>query len=417
MKILFRTLLLWLLTFKIAASQDMDYARRVIDSLCSPGMHGRGYVHKGDRIAARFIRNEFISLGLKPLGKNYFQSFSLSVNTFPKRMSLSISGKGLIPGRDFLIDPASGKARGRYRLYNVTSTSLRGTREMLKNTFLLVDKKEASTRDEINAMELWTTKPAGARGVIMIEDNKLNWSVSRKRLKHPVFRVLRQALPPEASQVEVKADVRYRKKYRTQNIIGYVPGTLYSDTFIIFTAHYDHLGRMGAETLFPGANDNASGISMLLNLARYYARNPLPYSVAFIAFAAEEAGLLGSEYFVKKPLIPLKQIKFLLNMDIVGTGEEGLMVVNGQVFTDHFNLLEDINKKKNYVVSLQKRGKARNSDHYWFTERGVKSFFIYTLGGVSHYHDINDRPETLPLTDYADIFRLIVEFIDRLKEI
>ncbi len=417
MKIFFRTFLLSVLSFKTATSQDLEYARRVIDSLCSPAMHGRGYVHKGDRIAARFIRNEFISLGLKPPGKDYFQSFSLSVNSFPGRMSLSFNGKDLIPGRDFLIDPASGKARGKYRLYYVTSTAIHGTRGMLKNKFLLVDKKEASTRDEVNAMELWMTAPAGAKGVIMIEDNKLSWSVSRKKLKHPVFRVLRQALPAEASEVKVRADVRYRKKYRTQNIIGYVPGTLYPDTFIVFTAHYDHLGRMGAETLFPGANDNASGVSLLLNLARYYAQNPSVYSMAFIAFAAEEAGLLGSEYFVKKPLIPLKQIKFLLNMDIVGTGEEGLMVVNGQVFKEHFNLLDEINKKNNYVVSLQKRGKARNSDHYWFTEREVKSFFIYTLGGVSHYHDINDRAETLPLTDYEDIFRLIVEFIDRLKEI
>ncbi len=329
-------------------------------------------------------------------------------------MWLKVDGKILLPGTDYLIDPASRRIKGRYKLYRVASTSIRGTKDMLKNRFLLVDKSEAGTKDEQGAMDLWITKPAGAKGVIMIEDNKLVWSVSRKQMKHPVFKVLRKSLPDHPSEIEVKVDACFRKNYRTQNVIGYVPGTLYPDSFIVFTAHYDHLGRMGRESIFPGANDNASGIAMLLNLAMHYSKNPLPYSVAFIAFAGEEAGLLGSEYFVKNPLIPLKQIKFLLNMDLLGTGDDGLMVVNGEVFQEHFQLMDSINKEKSYVASLQKRGKARNSDHYWFTERGVPAFFIYTLGGVSYYHDILDRPQTLPLTDYADVFKLIVDFTAKL---
>lgn len=397
-----------------ASSQNINYARIVIDTLCSPSMHGRGYVSKGDGAAARYIRNEYLKHGLKPLGKHYFQPFKFSVNTFPKKMMLKVNGNMLLPGTDYLIDPASKGIRGRYKLYRVASTSIRGTKDMLKNRFLLVDKSETGTKDEQGAMDLWITKPAGAKGVIMIEDNKLVWSVSRKQMKHPVFKVLRKSLPDNPSEVEVKADACFRKNYRTQNVIGFVPGTQYPDSFIVFTAHYDHLGRMGKESIFPGANDNASGVSMLLNLANYYSENPLAYSVVFIAFAGEEAGLLGSEFFVKNPLIPLKKIKFLINMDLLGTGDDGLMVVNGEVFKEHFQLLESVNQEKKYVVSIQKRGKARNSDHYWFTERGVPAFFIYTLGGVSYYHDVLDRPQTLPLTDYEDVFRLIVDFTAKL---
>lgn len=397
-----------------ASSQNINYARIVIDTLCSPSMHGRGYVSKGDGAAARYIRNEYLKHGLKPLGKHYFQPFKFSVNTFPKKMMLKVNGNMLLPGTDYLIDPASKRIRGRYKLYRVASTSIRGTKDMLKNRFLLVDKSETGTKDEQGAMDLWITKPAGAKGVIMIEDNKLVWSVSRKQMKHPVFKVLRKSLPDNPSEVEVKADACFRKNYRTQNVIGFVPGTQYPDSFIVFTAHYDHLGRMGKESIFPGANDNASGVSMLLNLANYYSENPLAYSVVFIAFAGEEAGLLGSEFFVKNPLIPLKKIKFLINMDLLGTGDDGLMVVNGEVFKEHFQLLESVNQEKKYVVSIQKRGKARNSDHYWFTERGVPAFFIYTLGGVSYYHDVLDRPQTLPLTDYEDVFRLIVDFTAKL---
>lgn len=395
-------------------SQDINYARSVIDTLCSPAMHGRGYVKHGDRIAARYISSEFAKHGLKPFGKNYFQHFRFSVNTFPGKMMLKVNGQLLKPGTDYLIDPSSHRIKGKYKLYRVASTSIRGTKDLLKNRFLLVDKSEAVTKDEQGAMDLWITKPAGAKGVMMIEDNKLVWSVSRKQLKHPVFRILRKSLPENPAEIEVKAEACFKKKYRTQNVIGFLPGTQYPDSFIVFTAHYDHLGRMGKEIMFPGANDNASGVAMMLNLLAHYSKNPLSYSVAFIAFAGEEAGLLGSEYFVKNPLIPLKQIKFLLNMDLLGTGDDGLMVVNGEIFKEHFQILESLNKEKNYVVSLQKRGKARNSDHYWFTERGVPAFFIYTLGGISYYHDILDRPETLPLTDFEDVFRLIVDFTARL---
>ncbi|WP_448636180.1 M28 family peptidase [Pedobacter panaciterrae] len=79
---------------------------------------------------------------------------------------------------------------------------------------------------------------------------------------------------------------------------------------MVITAHYDHLGGMGNKTYFPGANDNASGISFLLSLAKYYAANPQPYTMAFICFAGEEAGLLGSKYFTEYPLLALQKSGF-----------------------------------------------------------------------------------------------------------
>ena len=87
---------------------------------------------------------------------------------------------------------------------------------------------------------------------------------------------------------------------------------------------------MGKNTFFPGANDNASGVAMLLQLANYYSKpeNQPDYSICFIAFTGEELGLLGSKYYVQNPLFPLNQIKLLINMDMVGTGDEGITIVN-----------------------------------------------------------------------------------------
>ena len=183
---------------------------------------------------------------------------------------------------------------------------------------------------------------------------------------------------------------------------------------VVFTAHYDHLGAMGKNCYFPGANDNASGTSMVLNFVKYYSEHKPKYKTVFIFFSGEEIGLLGSKYFTTHPSIDLKKVKFLINLDLLGTGDDGMMVVNGAIFTKQFELLEKINKEKQLVKEIKKRGKAQNSDHYWFTELGVPSFFIYTLGGVSFYHDIDDVEKTLPLTDYKDVFKLLTEFAEKL---
>ncbi|MCX6294627.1 MAG: M20/M25/M40 family metallo-hydrolase, partial [Bacteroidetes bacterium] len=188
--------------------------------------------------------------------------------------------------------------------------------------------------------------------------------------------------------------------------------------FIVYTAHYDHLGQMGEEIFFPGANDNASGSAMLLNLARYYSmtEHKPKCSIAFIAFCGEEAGLLGSKYYTEHPVFPLKNIKFVLNMDIMGTGEDGITVVNGSVFKNEFDKLKEINTQNNFIKDVKIRGKAANSDHYCFSEKGVKAFFIYSMGGIKAYHDIYDRAETLPLNEFENLFKLITAFGDYLQQ-
>jgi hypothetical protein len=100
----------------------------------------------------------------------------------------------------------------------------------------------------------------------------------------------------------------------------------------------------------------------------------------------------------------------------MGTGDEGITVVNGSVFKKEFGWLTQINEQKNYVVKIKSRGKAANSDHYWFTEKGVPSFFIYAMGGIQAYHDVYDKAETLPLTEFEDLFHLIIDFNNQLMK-
>lgn len=191
--------------------------------------------------------------------------------------------------------------------------------------------------------------------------------------------------------------------------MAYVPGTV-KDSFIVFTAHYDHLGMMGSTATFPGASDNASGTAMLLYLANYFAAHPQHYSIAFIAFSGEEAGLLGSHYFVEHPMIALDHIKFLTNIDIMGDATDGITVVNATEFPKEFDLLQQINKRKNYLPAIKSRGKAANSDHYFFTEAGVPSFFIYSNGGKGYYHDVFDKSSEVTLENVDMVARLLIDF-------
>jgi Zn-dependent M28 family amino/carboxypeptidase len=151
---------------------------------------------------------------------------------------------------------------------------------------------------------------------------------------------------------------------------------------------------------------------MLLSLAKYYKENPHKYSIVFIALGAEEMGILGAKYYVKNPLFDLDRIRFLVNFDMAGTGDEGIKVVNGTVFRKEFDLLNELNKQNNYIHSVNIRGESCNSDHCMFYRQGVPSFFIYTMGGIQAYHDIYDRFETLPFTAFEGYSELMINFFD-----
>ncbi len=122
----YRTLfgiLLWLAGHSLYG-QDTAYAREVIGHLCNQEMYGRGYVRNGDHKAADYIREAFEKDGILPLHNSYFQSFPISINTFPGAMQVSLNRKALVPGRDFIIDPASPRIKGSYAPVYVNASGI-----------------------------------------------------------------------------------------------------------------------------------------------------------------------------------------------------------------------------------------------------------------------------------------------------
>jgi hypothetical protein len=392
-------------------------------------MHGRGYMELGDVKAAAYIAGEFGKHKLNTFDAGFTQQFSISVNTQPGVLALDIEGITLTPGEDYLVDACSPSLTGQFKLVSLKPKTALSEKKLAKflNSKKVIDKvvvvdrtrvdlSTKENREQYEAMKA-AFESAGemtTRALIELTDLKLTWGAAQNNCVNPIFTVKKESWVENGDVVQIALQSQLDPNYQTQNVIGWIQGTDYPDSFMVFSAHYDHLGVMGAATYFPGANDNASGVAMLLDLARYYSlpQNRPKHSVVFIAFSGEELGLLGSRHYVDRPMFDLEKISFMVNMDIVGTGDEGITVVNGSVFTNEYNKLVALNDSLKLLPEIKPRGKAANSDHYPFSENGVKAFFIYTRGGISAYHDINDRPETLPLTEYEDLFRLLVAFVE-----
>ncbi len=412
-----------------ASGQDTTWLRHTLNILCSPSYEGRGYVKNGDKKAAAFIVKEFQKNGIQPFLPGYMQAFTLPVNTFPGKMAVRIGNKKLKPGIDYLVDPGCPSVSGSFHLLYIRSTEIL-TRDTLASklqshpgSMLWIDdsrdslflKKERQMGNEL--LSVLSGQPSAAcRGVLVCRPGKLTWSVAGKLLPVPIIFIRAESCNGKASSAVLHIKNRYIPDYNTRNVAGYIRGTKEPDSVLMLMAHYDHLGRMGRKTYFPGANDNASGTAMVLDMARYYSRpeNAPRYTLVFLLVSSEEAGLVGSQYYAEHPLFPLGSIKFLLNIDMAGHGSDGITVVNGSEFKKQFEKLKEINQAHHYLSQVKTRGAACNSDHCPFYIKGVPCFFIYTMGGAPYYHDVYDCPETLPLKEYIPYFRLITGFLNSL---
>jgi aminopeptidase YwaD len=412
-----------------AQSQDTVYARHIIDRLASHRFHGRGYVMNGVQKGADFIQSEFKKMNLKSYKSGFFQDFQVAVNTYPSIVELSIDGKKVIAGKEFLIDPASVSAHGSYPTHRISPAEINDMNKLRKsilqnpNKVLWIDDRKDSIyfkqerKYKATLENIVAGLPSASCPAILISSpGKLTWTIYSYLAPIPIFTVNSNVKTDSIKFVTFNVQNKFFDSYKTRNVIAYIKGRIKPDSIVLITAHYDHLGMMGKTAYFPGANDNASGIAMLLSLARYYSvpGNQPGYTMVFLALSAEELGLLGSQYFVQNPLFDLKSVKFLLNIDMAGNGDQGITVVNGTIYRDKFEKLQKINSEFNLLKQVKIRGEACNSDHCPFYKMGVPCFFIYTMGGVPYYHDVYDRSETLPLGSFTNYFWLLSKFIDSL---
>lgn len=402
-------------------SQDINYARYIIDTLCSDFMAGRGYTENGHLKAANFIEEEFVQNNLKNFIDSYFTEFKISANTFPYKTLVKLDNEILVEGKDYLIDPGSPSIKGIYKLHNwipenpEDEIKLEEQISEIGNKIVVLDENSFENKDHLNIVRNMlfslNDRESKHKGIIIIKSSKLTWHISNRVHNIPTIYLNQDFASTKFSEIELTIKTKFEKNIKTKNVIAYIEGTEIPDSFFVFTAHYDHLGKMG-NAIFKGANDNASGVAMMLSLAKYFSNYPPEYSIVFIAFGAEELGLIGSSNYANNPLHNLERTKLLINLDLAGTGDDGIQVVNGSIYKTEFEKLVSINDNYNLLPNIKIRGESCNSDHCPFYIKGIPSFFIYTLGGIRAYHDIYDIPETLPLTEFEDYRTLLIKYIE-----
>ncbi len=402
-------------------AQDTNYVRKIVTTLSSEKYFGRGYTKQGVQLAADFLEQEMKSIGLTPFNDKYRQDLSYVVNVFPGAYNLKLDDKTYQPGTEYIISPDCGSIKGNFEIYEIPLRILNDSAKLckinpkkVKDKFVVLHLHEISNRKYRNFIR---TKISDnflkARGYILVQEVYPIWSISASESDAVVIRFDKSHFPESAKTLELH--VESKKEYvETGNLIGYIPGK--TEKTIVFSAHYDHLGGIGDSIFFPGAQDNASGVATCLDIAKYYIKNPTDYRIVIMLFTGEEAGLLGSIYYNMNPLFPLSEIDFLINLDMVGTGDEGITIVNAKdsTYQDVFTMFKEINSQDSLQLNLRARGISANSDHHPFNEQAVRGIFIYSRGGNTFYHNPQDIQQSVSLAAYHEIFKLITNFSDQL---
>lgn len=368
--IVFALLVLFLATLQ---AQDTAYARRIISRLASPEMYGRGASHHGDSVAADFLAAEMQRLGVLPLQVGYKQYYTYNCYSFEGPVSLTVNGEEFEP----------------YTQFRVVST--------FRKNF---DKQ----RDEA----LFKRQLKDGTWIVGVDKLDTYGPIVGDQRPNPAYiQVLNSALPKKVRRLEAELPLQFRWLYRSQNVVGYVPGVI--DSMIIFTAHYDHCGTMGDYVLFPGAHDNASGTAAVLDLARIVAQSKPYYTYVFMLFSGEESGLKGSQYAASHPLVDLSRVKLLCNIDMFCGGDEGLMCFNAKADNTkpYFDRLCQLNAELHAAAEIRPRDNSANSDHWWFSSQ-CPSIFLLTMGQpYGGYHDPADRCDACGLAHYIPYLTLI----------
>ena len=382
----------------------ISQAQRHVDVLTGPDMHGRGYELEGHIKAAAYIESQFRRMGLSPVDGRYRQPFRMPTTLFLEAPVLHVNGRALELGTEFLPGEigTGGKSRSPLPIFHLEQPIVDNPSEMYGATdgvVILEDRDPEGLSKALSA--------ANTRAAIVLVD-ALYLAPRPPLVSKPVFYVRRSAWPSDARTVTFDVDPR-RRVVRTQNVMARIEGSE-PDSTLLLMAHYDHLGSLGRKHFFAGANDNASGVAMLLSLAEYFAHHQPRYSMVFVAFSGEEDGLRGSRYFRRNAPIDLNRVAFLLNFDMVASGEDGVTALGGSRFTTAYQLLEDVNRRLR-LGGLSSRDVAPNSDHFPFMEAGIPGFFLYTKDGTQPYHHVHDVPETLEWHDFWHVYALSRQFI------
>lgn len=410
-------LLLTIATVQLNA-QDLAHYKKVVKSLSSAKYQGRGYAADGANKAGKYLAKEFARTGADEV---ICQPFTLDINTFPGKMKVEVDGKKYIPGADFTLREFAPGIKGEYKLYHIDTANYNA--DKIFADLALPENKDAfvvcdfmfTYKHTADFKRMQSTSECANAGFIYTWETPLKFykAYGEKVSEKPILWVAPD-FPTSAKQIKLDIENEFLEDYECFNVIAKVEGKRH-DKCYVFTAHYDHLGKLGKKTFYAGAHDNASGTATIVTLAAHYAKNKPEYDMYFIAFSGEDANLRGSEWYANNPIVPLSQIKYLFNLDMIADNNPMQYCEVSNEGMKGFELMERINGEKRYFTKLDRAELAGNSDHYPFAQRNVPCIFFMNEGGdaFKYYHTIYDTWKNAIFDNYEPTVRLIMDFIEK----
>lgn len=402
------TIALVAITFQ-GFSQDADQlikqadVEQTIKTLASDDMQGRRTFTSGIEKAAQYIEGQFKAIGLKPLSndKDFRQQFTM-IKTKPSAVSVSVNDhqvdpKNLIIASDGSFNWDNNKAVEVVKLSKVNSMFAEYLKLVKsgKNLIVLVDTSYTSFFRHFQA-------------------NFNGESITFKNENRSAQVFILGTDEVKSFKVDYKAK---SEELKLNNIAGVLPGKSKPNEYVIFSAHYDHLGivkPVEGDSIANGADDDASGVTGVLSLAKYYKKlNNNARSIIFVTFTAEEIGEYGSQYFATQ--VNPAQISAMFNIEMIGTvskfGEDAAFITGFERSNFGQILQHNIQDKtfKFYPDPYPNMELFYRSDNASLAHLGVPAHTVSTvkIDVATHYHTVKDDLSVINVKNMTSTIRAI----------
>ncbi len=441
------------------ASFDGKAAWSYVQALAADTMLGRKSGELGGRMGAEYIVSKLREWGLEPAGSNgsFYQDLTIEYNEPEKGAALEILAFGkkreFVYGEDWRQQRYSGSGHfaadivfvgygisAPQKEYDDYSGADVKDKLVLFSTDTPKNLEDKLTEEAQFPNRIKAAQEHGARGVLTFRSESQTTGFFggfrgglKKEAYKPdfvivsleskivdfVFKHLQTELRYLFQQIEstskpqsfdtgvrsfVNLDITYDEKRPTQNVLAKISGTdkVLKNEYIILGAHMDHLGIDMTGDVLNGADDNASGTAVVMEVARVMKLNRLrpKRTVVFALWAAEEEGLLGSKYYTENPLYPLEKTATYINLDMEGHGT-GRVNFRGAYYGPEIWELLKARLPKDLMANINPgRGGPGGSDHTYFLSSGVPAFFVATDGPHFRTNRVGDvidmiKPEIL----------------------
>jgi len=430
---------------KKADKATISNLERHIQYLADPSLEGRRAGSAGERAAGAYISKEFAAAGLKPKGNDpdnsWLQSFSIDEGRFTdSNTSFSVNNRDLVLNHDFF--PLAVSPEGTVSGTPAIALQESGVPWFLDLRELIQVHGRSPHFDLENAIRVMAGMFAkkGATALIVYNTSKTPDGLAFDPHERPdaatipilylTLAAKRKYLKDESASVDLKINVGFHEKQRTaHNVVGWLDNG--APTTIVIGAHYDHLGHgedsntlyRGADrAVFNGADDNASGVAGMIELARLLAASRLKANnYLFIAFSGEELGLFGSKYFVEHPTIDLKSVNYMVNLDMIGRLNDTahVLTVGGYGTSPAWATAFPAGR----ASSADASGRGRlfdfrfdstglgPSDHTSFYRKDIPVLFFFT-GIHSDYHKPSDNYDKINFPGELQVVKLVYSVVE-----